>query len=74
MNCPYCGKEMTKGYLSSRDPLTWRTKKSALPVLDPLAKDAVILAGSGTVLVVHRCEECRKFVIDCADGEHNEVK
>lgn len=74
MNCPYCGKEMTKGYIQSRDPITWRTKKGVLPALDPLAKDAVILAGSGTYLVMYRCEDCRKFVTDCTDGGHNEVK
>ena len=75
MNCPYCGKEMEKGYIHSRDCVVWRTKKSVLPALGILAADAVDLGTSdaaGHFVVVYRCAGCRKFLIDTENGNHTD--
>ena len=66
LNCPYCGNEMTKGYIQGRDDLGWSEKKRKL---------ALALAGSlaeitfGRTVVAYCCRECKKILIDCADCE-----
>ena len=32
MECPYCGKPMEEGFLSSRSPVFWSEEVSGLPV------------------------------------------
>jgi len=75
MNCPYCGNEMEKGYIHSRDSVVWRKKKSAFPALAIFAADAVDLGTSdvsGHYVVVYRCADCRKFLIDTENGNHTD--
>ena len=31
MKCPYCGKEMTLGYIQNRDGVYWTEKKLPVP-------------------------------------------
>ena len=31
MRCPYCGNDMEKGYIQSRDGIIWRKKNHAMP-------------------------------------------
>lgn len=33
MECPYCGKEMTLGYIQCRDGVTWTLKKQLISAL-----------------------------------------
>ena len=66
---------MEKGYIHSRDCVVWRKKKSAFPALAVLAADAVDLGTSdaaGHFVVVYRCGDCRKFLIDTENGNHTE--
>ncbi|MDO4492462.1 MAG: PF20097 family protein [Clostridia bacterium] len=70
MICPYCGKEMTKGYIQSRDGVYWTAKKQLVPALSFFGKDALCLANTGdgktTVAEAHKCADCGKIVIDLA--------
>ncbi len=76
MNCPYCGKEMEKGYINSRDGIVWRRKKSMAAAFDLLASDAVDLGTrkplGESYVVVYRCADCRKFLIDTENGNHTD--
>lgn len=69
MNCPYCSKEMRKGFLNQSDaiyPIRWRPMPQEEPVLFYSNKDSIKLTApfkSGRV-IVHHCPACRKFVID----------
>lgn len=49
MKCPYCGKEMTLGYIQNRDGVYWTEKKLPVPAL-PL--------GGGKTLAVGREQSC----------------
>ena len=66
MYCPYCGKEMAKGYIQARDDLGWSEKKR---------KIVLAMAGSlaettfGRTIIAYRCKECKKIVIDSGDCE-----
>ena len=74
MKCPYCGNEMEKGYIQSRDGVVWRKKKSAVSALAALASDAILLGTSdgnpfgGNYVVVYHCADCKKFIIDAIDA------
>ena len=78
MKCPYCGNDMEKGYIQSRDGIIWRKKKSAVSALAGFAHDAVDLGTSdgnpfgGSFVVVYRCADCGKFLIDTKNGNHTE--
>lgn len=66
MICPYCGKEMQKGYIEAplRHPLVWQSCKR--PEKFPFHSNDITLARvvkGGTVDAYH-CESCRKFLID----------
>ncbi len=79
MKCPYCGKDMEKGYVQSRDGVVWRKKKSAITALAGFAADAVDLGTpdgnpfGGSFVVVYRCADCKKFLIDTENGNHTET-
>ncbi len=78
MKCPYCGNEMEKGYIQNRDGIVWRKKKSAVSALAVLASDAVDLGANdgnpfgGHFVVVYRCADCKKFLIDTENGNHTD--
>ena len=68
MNCPFCGKEMTLGYIQCRDGVYWTEKKQLISALSVLGKGCTPLANgaapnSGTVFA-YKCEDCKKVVID----------
>ena len=70
MNCPYCGKEMEKGFIQCRDGVSWQKKERLVAALPGLSKDSVILARShgspfsGAAAIAHCCPDCKKIVID----------
>lgn len=78
MKCPYCGNDMEKGYIQSRDGVIWRKKKSAVSVLAVFAPDAVDIGTDdgnpfgGHFVVVYRCADCKKFLIDTENGNHTD--
>lgn len=69
MNCPYCNKEMIKGYIQCQTDIIWTPKKHALTTI--LDKDQIILARSnflsGSTLISYICKDCKKVVIDYID-------
>jgi len=76
MKCPYCGNDMEKGYINSRDGVVWRKKKSVAAAFDILASDAVDLGTRKPLgehyVVVYRCADCKKFLIDTENGNHTD--
>lgn len=65
MVCPYCGAEMKKGYIQSRDGVWWTKKKHFLPAIAAMEfdKDAVDLNPKEGCVDAYMCSECRKVVI-----------
>ena len=64
MNCPYCGKEMESGYLSSRSPVFWSEDVSGFPI--PTQQTAALLGKALGLLRprAYLCRVCRKVVVD----------
>ena len=65
MNCPYCDKEMEKGYIDQTDfrfPLEWYPANRE-PGLLASKKRNVRLSYGGNVKA-YRCKDCGKIVID----------
>lgn len=75
MICPYCNKEMKKGFLQCRDGLHWTPKKQKIAALSGMGKGAVLIGNEeglvpNTTAVAYHCEEC-KFVL-IPYGKENE--
>ena len=68
MNCPYCGKEMEKGYIQSRDGLNWTAKKRLVAALSSLGQDSLSLkndaADNNRTVYAYKCAACKKVIID----------
>ena len=65
MICPYCGKEMKHGYISSRDGVFWSEKKHILPTGLGCGKDEKIdLNKQENHVVAFRCIDCKKVIIE----------
>ena len=71
MLCPYCGKEMEKGFIQCRDGVWWSEKKrpvSALHIFGgnmvDLAKSLPGVAGDRRAADAYLCRDCRKVVVD----------
>ena len=68
MKCPFCEKEMEKGYIQCRDGVHWTPKKQLVAALAEFGKDSVSLEnGAGrnnTVVYAYKCGDCKKVIID----------
>ena len=68
MKCPYCEKEMEKGYIQCRDGVHWTPKKQLVAALSEFGKDSISLEnGAGrnnTVIYAYKCGDCKKVIID----------
>lgn len=70
MLCPYCKKEMKKGYLQANSNILFSEQKHILkmkPSNDEervLAKVSVV---SGASIYSYYCKECDKYIIDGSD-------
>lgn len=60
MKCPYCNKEMEKGYIQSKHGLGWNRKKRVLAVSSGWFADQPLEYES----VAYRCGDCKKIIID----------
>lgn len=72
MLCPYCGKEMAQGQLTSgRDNAYWRPKTSGLREwVDRHYNEQVLLTkGFLPRTEAWYCPDCRKVVIEVAEEE-----
>ena len=73
LSCPWCGKEMERGVIQSQNELNWiKGEKRRFFGKASFYKDSVVLsefsALKGSAIIAHRCPDCRKIVIDYADG------
>jgi len=68
MICPYCGKEMTPGYIQCRDGVYWTPKKAFVPALSSLKKGAVSLQNHpeypSSTSVAYLCKRCKRVIIE----------
>lgn len=65
MKCPFCGEEMTEGYLESGRSFLWKTED------DRGKKQAYLLAKSymgGVKLQGEVCPFCRKLILDIPES------
>ena len=72
MNCPYCGKEMEKGYLQARDGIAWNKKERRVAALSMMGSDLALAKASGiysgAVAIAYNCKECKKIIVDYENG------
>lgn len=67
MNCPYCNKEMEKGYVDQTSPfipLEWYPAKREGGILSSNKRNIKLATVKSGSLVMYHCATCRKFVID----------
>ncbi len=65
MKCPYCGKEMDKGYVQSARPVIWSLKKKVLMFTATKPDDFTISKGywNGCFAEAYHCPNCKKIII-----------
>lgn len=70
MLCPYCGVEMTKGYIHGgrNDTPIWSPKPEKLFALLP-GKDELWVGDPGTRKLppAYYCKSCRKIIVCCEE-------
>ena len=70
MKCPYCGKDMTLGYIQCRDGVWWTLKKQLVAALSFFGKDSTSLDNGASdnahAVYAYKCDDCRKVIIDYA--------
>lgn len=66
MICPFCGKEMKKGYIQSREGVFWTEKKHMFGAIAVFGfdRDAIDLNPKEGYVNAFMCEKCRKVIID----------
>lgn len=69
--CPWCGKEMERGYLLSGQWIYWQRKRPAALSLRGHAADALVINTEGGTMAGYRtawrCGACEKMVLDVSD-------
>ena len=64
MQCPFCKKEMKKGYIKSSDyELKWFKKKSLINKLTRFGGEILKLSNT-QLFKANRCISCKKVIID----------
>ena len=69
MNCPYCGEEMSLGYIQCRDGVYWTEDKRPVASVPFFGGERIDLASdeiglfSGPSAYAYRCGACRKIII-----------
>ena len=68
MNCPYCNREMEKGYIEQTDfrfGLRWAPANRGNGFFVSTKKDVKLTAAlKGGHVIAYRCEGCKKIIID----------
>ena len=60
MQCPYCGNEMEKGYLQSRDGIGWGKKEVFIKALSERFAEKPL----GKAVEAYNCRQCKKLLIE----------
>ena len=65
MKCPYCSREMEKGYVPSARPVIWSLNKKKLLFIATEADDLTISKGylNGCFAEAYHCSKCKKIII-----------
>ena len=75
MLCPFCNKEMQKGYLQSPRGIMWGPRKklfiSATKVDEFYVSDSGFLGG---IANSHYCSNCKKIIVDAEDTGYVEME
>lgn len=72
MKCPYCGKEMEKGFMQSPQEIAWLEgeKRHFLSKAD-FYEGSVVLSKlsflKGSAVTAYLCRDCKKVLIDYGD-------
>jgi len=68
MKCPFCGEEMTLGYIQCRDGLNWTPKKQLVAALSVFGWGRIHLSNGADpgnrAVFAHNCKTCEKIIID----------
>ena len=68
MKCPYCGMEMSLGYIQCRDSVTSNKMEQLVVAISDLGADLVLANESGifsgSSVVTYNCQSCKKIIID----------
>ena len=70
MHCPYCGKELEKGYIDQTDfrfPLEWYPANRETSFFSGKKKTVRLTYGGNCT--AYRCGYCRKIIIE--EGTHD---
>ena len=69
MDCPYCGNEMTKGWVQSARRVIFTTTKKESAFLINHKTDVVLTANNFVApsCIAYHCSTCKKIVIDYAE-------
>ena len=69
MNCPYCGNEMTRGWVQSARKVLFTTTKKEGGFLINNKNDVVLTANNfvNPSCIAYLCGTCKKVVIDYAE-------
>lgn len=70
MKCPYCEKEMEKGYIKSSHFIHWGKEEKLGWVRDDikLVKNSWQALWSGFFAEAYHCETCKKIILSLEDG------
>lgn len=76
MKCPYCSKEMERGFIQCRDGVNWTEKKQLVAALSFLGKGCISLANgaadNSSTVYAYKCAGCKKVIIDYAGNDKQE--
>lgn len=73
MNCPFCGKEMERGFLQTGNKIIWAKKQHSVSLV---AKEGEVALGNaifgGIALDAFICKDCKKVVVDYFHSNYEE--
>ena len=66
MKCPYCDTEMEQGYLQSRDPIFWSTRKRHVAKIPSGPTDVGVADGelTGFYAEAFYCRACNRLIVE----------
>ena len=74
MKCPFCGKEMESGFVSSGATIMWKIKRKRIPINPFLSekKGEFVFAHNpfgGAAAAGTLCRSCNKIVLDLSQSD-----
>ncbi|MFR8172688.1 MAG: PF20097 family protein [Marvinbryantia sp.] len=71
--CPYCGKELEKGYIQSPRPISWLPRKIKMFTGANFTEKGAVILSEGSVLsapcvIAYNCSSCKAIIIGYEDN------